>query len=950
MPSQSSQSSSDRPDKNKNLIAAKATLGLTSIGRTSSSQRKLKSSSIGSSSSSDPESDYSNESPRKFPATAQEDAHRFSSNIRNNRRSKQDSPASSDGIDRTQIHSKGSDVHDTSPTKANVSFQTFESVPELSTSFENHYSNNIDHSENVGAKSLQSIIEEESNSVQHDSNTNASKKDDDKVVYDSNNNLSQNSDTHYSNTNVQQENNPSHNLYASPNTEDGHYYSTASNLEEDEFYDSNKDEIDTNEFYESSANNSTNTHHFHNSESYDRYSCMTERSVDDLSQQSREDFVPQRFDEMRRLLTSITPLQLQALVQQIFGNDGPPGWKFINNSSKMGYRKDAYLSELSLEELLNFARLMDNLGLDYCSSSGEALDLIAIEFERLVTLHQKKDDVSSQVNTIQQYDSPKRKAKVSFEEDHFEENHFEENHFDENHYEEDEDEDDYEDIHFEQDHFDDEAEITSDGRATGEGDNLRRSLRACSFSELRLVAERLHLDHSGCVRKEDLIYMIEYSMPHFVGSTDEFPQPEPFVEDFRDYSRPSHLRPEQRKDSRRNGEERKRRVKFAYDTKAGHSQSLPRSRDNAGDRQDLESAPLVSISGDKRSSRFTMLRKHGSKIAALVLIITLIGALSVGLSTREGKDDDDTMNGRPYVLLPENDPFFSEFYTSSYTSVPSSSPSQIPTDIELETTILNEERPASTSGGKFLLNPSPTTKPTTIPDEEPPLSTSDSVMLLNLTPTTKPTLFPTAETYMPTEADTTMFPTLIPTLVPTLKIDTEKPSSLPEISITITTDQPTHLSPFPLLGPFEETGMRMMVYGISNLSQMGSTQMKMLLQAYVEQFYNEEGRGADAIQNIVFDVAASIDIVNIEPHPARRRRRGERRLQIDSVIITFTMNLSFRSFSNSIDAKTVSERPFLEESMHAAFVQFLSDNNAARFVGNITGVSSIFRGDDVPVY
>jgi len=60
------------------------------------------------------------------------------------------------------------------------------------------------------------------------------------------------------------------------------------------------------------------------------------------------------------------------------------------------------------------------------------------------------------------------------------------------------------------------------------------------------------------------------------------------------------------------------------------------------------------------------------------------------------------------------------------------------------------------------------------------------------------------------------------------------------------------------------------------------------------------------------------------------------------------MNLSYRSFSNGVDAKTVSERPFLEESMHADFVQFLRDNNAAKFVGDVSDITSIFRGDEIP--
>jgi hypothetical protein len=138
------------------------------------------------------------------------------------------------------------------------------------------------------------------------------------------------------------------------------------------------------------------------------------------------------------------------------------------------------------------------------------------------------------------------------------------------------------------------------------------------------------------------------------------------------------------------------------------------------------------------------------------------------------------------------------------------------------------------------------------------------------------------------------------------------------------------------------------VYGISNLTQMGETQFKMLTAAYVEQFYNEEGRGTDAIQNVIFDVAASIDITSVEPPPTRRRELRTRSLQSDILVITFTMNFSYRSFSDDVDAKTVSERPFLEKHMKAEYIQFLHDNNAAKFVGNIYDVTSIFRGDDFP--
>ena len=72
------------------------------------------------------------------------------------------------------------------------------------------------------------------------------------------------------------------------------------------------------------------------------------------------------------------------------------------------------------------------------------------------------------------------------------------------------------------------------------------------------------------------------------------------------------------------------------------------------------------------------------------------------------------------------------------------------------------------------------------------------------------------------------------------------------------------------------------------------------------------------------------------------------RLQSGILVISFTMNLSYRSFSNDVDAKTVAERPFFEESLQADFVQFLRDNGAAKFVGDVSDVSSIFHGDAIP--
>jgi len=891
-----SQASSQGSEKNKNLLAAKASLGLSTEGSISSSYQKnpVKRNSINSVSSSLSGSTTTNESSRKIPAS--------SSSLRSGHRSNSSSTASEG---KKSIHSnsnsKSVSIHEASRL-------TSESGSELNSTFDNSYEDKIDYFEDKGAASLQSIKEEVYTAL-HDSNTNISERSE---LYDSNNNLSQRSelymsdksDLYYSNANKSQSQGSGlHDSNTNFSQGSELYNSNTNASERSDLYDSNTNITEKSDLYDSNTNLSqsqeselydSNTNFSQESELHDSYNYSQERSADDTSQRSREDFIPKRFDEMRKLLSAITPLQLEALIQEIFGNDGPPGWIFKGKRSKRGFRKDAYLSEMSLEELQNFARRMDNLGLDYCGSNEEALDLIAIEFERLVTLHQNKDDQSTHVSGLRHQNS--NNSTVSFEED----------------------------------------QMTL-GSEASEGNNLRQSLRACSFPELRLVAERLRLDPSVCVTKEELVHMIENSMPDLVeyisqgSQSHQGSQSQALIEeDYNNYYQPTRQQHQSQRQRRSSGERRRkvkfsdgegrRKVKFANDTKEGKSQPLSTRKGNLGDGQDLESAPLVQTNGGKGSSRLSVMRNHVWKIAASMLLLVLIIGLSAGLSGRKSKVGNDANSGRPYVLLPENDPFFSDFYASSRTSTPSSSPSQSKTDNDSEAMSLNQGQPSSTSGGVFLMN--------------------------RLKPTTEPTAFPSTETYSPTETDTIQ-PTYMPTRMPvgTSQIETEKPSTVPKFSIT--TAQPTPLSPYPLLGPYEESDMKMVVYGISELSQMGKTQFKMLTAAYVEQFYNDEGRGTDAFQNIVFDVAASIDITNVESPPTRRERRA-RRLQSGILIITFTMNLSYRSFSNGVDAKTVSERPFLEESMHADFVQFLRDNNAARFVGDVSDITSIFRGDEIP--
>ena len=94
-------------------------------------------------------------------------------------------------------------------------------------------------------------------------------------------------------------------------------------------------------------------------------------------------------------------------------------------------------------------------------------------------------------------------------------------------------------------------------------------------------------------------------------------------------------------------------------------------------------------------------------------------------------------------------------------------------------------------------------------------------------------------------------------------------------------------------------------------------------------------RTTDAIQNIVFDVNADIEITADERLEAGRRRR----LQTGSLVLTFTMKISYRTFSAFLDTATVTDRPFSEDGMRANYIQYLTINNGKTFIGDITSVS-----------
>lgn len=100
--------------------------------------------------------------------------------------------------------------------------------------------------------------------------------------------------------------------------------------------------------------------------------------------------------------------------------------------------------------------------------------------------------------------------------------------------------------------------------------------------------------------------------------------------------------------------------------------------------------------------------------------------------------------------------------------------------------------------------------------------------------------------------------------------------------------------------------------------------------------------------DIVFDVVCKVEITDEEQMATGAGGSDGRALQDTSLILTYNMQLSYRTFSSFLTVDTVAERPFFDEQMRSEYIQFLIDNNAVQFVGDILGVSEIFRGNEIP--
>jgi hypothetical protein len=560
---------------------------------------------------------------------------------------------------------------------------------------------------------------------------------------------------------------------------------------------------------------------------------------------------------MRSLLLNITPLQLEALVHEIFSNNPsagsylsvysasdnsrtiPPEWKGIRKKSKrFHFRKDAYLGEMSFQELQNFAQSIELWSIadnEQCNDFEDAMDIFAIEFEMLVSGYQR-NDASMNSGSHQQKQ------------------------------------------------VDDDLQSYMSSNSLEEGENLRRSLRACSVPELRLVAERLNLDHSECGNsKADLIMLIEHSMPDMLNSSGRSgnsresirsnpPPPPP-----RDggnaamYVEESHARQQQQEPDEH---DRSRRVKFSTDCKQDTSHLIPKREVNTAvwgnyvvDGNDIESnddsQPLMyddnggydpngepQQNKDKRSLKWPQQRKRFIIVGAFVSVIVGV-ALGLGLGlTKDLREGGGSQSATTNIMTgPWNIGFGSSFESSDQ---PSISPSEIPPPKNV-VVVLNSTKKTDAPAKKPTKGP--TSKPSAVQTSAPTAQTSlepnhgmddsydsggiSSIEVL----TNSPTL---SSQFVDNDGEdfSVATPTANPTISPVMSIVTKEPtgapiSSPPTAPPTITSSEQLH----PRLGPFDEAGMRMILYGITELSSMGKTQWKMLTSAFVEQFYNHGEKG-----------------------------------------------------------------------------------------------------------
>ena len=364
------------------------------------------------------------------------------------------------------------------------------------------------------------------------------------------------------------------------------------------------------------------------------------------------------------------------------------------------------------------------------------------------------------------------------------------------------------------------------------------------------------------------------------------------------------------------------------------------------------------------------------ELFSIFLLIALVVGLSVGLTLKNKRQD--TEPDYEYIRADPDDPIYQSFLiTKSPSTTPSLAvkPSLRPvvaSDVvgfSISTPVPGQYSTKSPSQ-ELVFSKQPTQQPALSIDVSQPddvvqqLFCAASEAELELSCATAESCIsnpcPPKKFCFPftcTEATSSLENNLLSTTIAPTENAANSPSSLAVIATSepstigvVSTYQPTEAlsidEVYPLIGPVDEPGMRMILYGVSPFDHMGRTQYAMLTAAYVEQFYNSETKGEDSVQNIVYDVATSISLEDGELLGGDSSRRV---LQVEpGIIVTFTMTISYHTFSASIDLKTITNRPFYDEDMRASYLKYMVDAGAVTHMGIILNVSPIFYGDELP--
>ena len=714
-----------------------------------------------------------------------------------------------------------------------------------------------------------------------------------------------------------------------------------------------------------------------------------------------------QFGEMRSLLMAITPMQLEELMIQLFGDGDDSsnhnsflsgqGWKHtLKKSRTLKFCEDTCLAKMGLPEIKRYASDKDISGIEECTSIDEAIDLITLEFERLVSSNVglrritdagMDDDSRSDGFRRKSHDDNIINLDGSMQESIVSDTASNDSSNNSSNY----------------------SELV-EGRRT-----LQRSLQACTLPELRLIVERLNLHHLkyDANNKSELIMtiensmlpginlslpsgetsrslessqfsnqsslqrrplpvnkqgggdrssMVEYSSGDSQGVTDDdYYSNNDQSDEFSGDDSYDNSYPDQDSDQEQLYH---RKVKFATGVKEDKSHLAPK-REKSGSWRSfvIFRDDAATVDGGKRALvlrdgvdddmneksgkrrryiRFgppmpTALKSLGGSTSALfkcctgislLLIIALVVGLSVGLTKKDRSESDDLSNS---FTTDSGDPVFQSLLR---TEIPSARPTAG------GSTSLPVLGGASGSPSLSLIAGATSvvasfTFPTRLPDEF--FSTSPST--LSTSPTgqiaSSPNTIAPVDAIIRTNGPASETPATDPTR-------TNGPTHA-----AVTTTHPTSPEIYPLIGPVDESGMRMILYGVSSFTHPGRTQYTMLTAAYIEKFFNTDKKGDDGVQNIVYDVVAGIVIESEELLGPGDSGNSRRELQ-GGLAVTFTLTLSYHTFSETIDVSTIANRPFFDDAMRSDYVDFMIAGGAASYIGNILSVSPIFYGDDIP--